>query len=325
MRFLLGRSFIAALLAVCAWPLDMSAQSAEDYYSLAMDSERQKQFETAFSHYEKSCSGGHSPGCMGAARMLADGEGVARNQSRGRAYFETACSLGNSVGCNWAGDMMLKGEGGPIDVARARTFYLSGCDRGQAASCVEAGELMELGKGGPKDISQALMLYQKGCADGYARGCNLAGVVVKSEEGGKDEVAARRYFDQACLGGYHNGCANFGQYLEKGIGGGKDAARARQIYQSGCSGFIMNTLSCYRLGAILLTEDGGPRDAYEGAVALERVCTSEASGDERLKANACFTLGKLFSVEFTEADPTLAPHFFSKACDHGYQGEACGD
>ena len=80
----------------------------------------------------------------------------------------------------------------------------------------------------------------------------------------------------------------------------------------------------FALGAILLTEEGGPRELFKGADALEKVCTSQQPGHRTFKANACYTLGAMFENEFSDADAALAVDFYAMACAYGHTGERCG-
>tara|TARA_R100000935_G_C2810982_1_gene154943 strand:- start:338 stop:1312 length:975 start_codon:yes stop_codon:yes gene_type:complete len=301
-----------------------SARDGQSDYYGALGAKSEGRSQDAFGLYDRACSGGYLAGCIGAAGMLADGDGIAKDQARARQYFQTACNGQHKVACNWLGDMLLAGEGGVVDEAGARALYARGCSLDHAASCVEGGELIEFGKGGPKSVPDALNAYRKGCESGDPRGCNLAGVVLESDAGGADMAAARGYFEQACQGAYYNGCANFGKYLQNGTGGPKDAVRAREVYRMGCGRIITNLSSCYRLGAILLTQEGGPRELFKGADALEKVCTSQQPGHRTFKANACYTLGAMFENEFSDADPALAVDFYAMACAYGHTGERCG-
>ena len=122
-----------------------SARDGQSDYYGALGAKSEGRGQDAFALYDRACSSGYLAGCMGAAGMLADGDGIAMDQARARQYFQTACNGQHKVACNWLGDMLLAGEGGTVDAAGARALYARGCSLGHAASCVEGGELIEFG------------------------------------------------------------------------------------------------------------------------------------------------------------------------------------
>ena len=58
-----------------------SARDGQSDYYGALGAKSEGRGQDAFGLYDRACSGGYLAGCMGAAGMLADGDGIAKDQA----------------------------------------------------------------------------------------------------------------------------------------------------------------------------------------------------------------------------------------------------
>lgn len=125
-----------------------------------------KDYPTAAKYLEKACDLGDMFGCESFGKMLRDGKGVEKDETRARALLDKACA-GNAGGaCTSVG----LAEG--MKTAKGRELIEKGCNLGDAIGCMGVGGLYLHGTGVPKDVKKARTYLDKACKGGQSAACD---------------------------------------------------------------------------------------------------------------------------------------------------------
>ena len=129
--------------------------------------------------YQKGCDDGSSLDCITLALMVANGDGVTKDEARGDALiqkaadlYQNACDGGNTSACTNVGDMWRNYSDND---AKAVPLYRKACDGGDPAGCGKLGDMYADALGVPEDYTQALVFYGKACDGGYVSACDYLG------------------------------------------------------------------------------------------------------------------------------------------------------
>jgi serine/threonine-protein kinase len=164
-------------------------------------------FAEAAALYDRNCTKGVPEACATLGLMYANGNGVAKDDTRAANFYSKACNGGDAVGCNNLGNNYWYGRGVTQDDTKAASLYLKSCQAGDAAGCSALGNSYWYGRGVVQDDTQAASLYMKACQANDAAGCSSLGTCFLLGRGvEKNPMRARRLFTRGCNMGNQWGC-----------------------------------------------------------------------------------------------------------------------
>jgi TPR repeat protein len=148
---------------------------------------------------------GDSQQCVVAAQQHLRGEGVPKDEKRGRELLDRACKLKVARGCELLAGLLREGHGPdfPPDPGRANRLMNDACEHGSGDACRQLG--MDAMK--QKDFDVAAPLLERACELRVALGCLAMGNFHTTGSGvERDPDAARDYYRKACSLGERVGC-----------------------------------------------------------------------------------------------------------------------
>jgi TPR repeat protein len=192
--------------------------------------------------YTLACDGGLSAGCDNLGWMFEHGFGVAA-EDRGQAValYEKACKREpRSKGCFDLGRMVARGDGTARDDERAVFLFSETCNEMNVEAtnnlgCDSLAEMLRDGRGGPRNVERALLLFEHACESGDPKGCfDLGFIYDKGVYAHRDLTRSRKLIERSCDEGYGPGCVHLGFLYENGDVLAKDEPRAAALFSKGC-------------------------------------------------------------------------------------------
>jgi TPR repeat protein len=180
--------------------------------------------------FESACDKGVAGGCLSAGTDLVDGVGVLKDSAAGVARLKKACDLGNEIGCVNYAEMLYHGEGVAQDQKAGAALFAKGCDAGNVEACLRLGGAYTYGHGVDKDVAKGTALFQKACDAKIADGCWAAGTNLDAA----DPKRSAELFQLACDLGSARGCWSLGVDYRNGTGVAKDKAHGDQLLDRAC-------------------------------------------------------------------------------------------
>jgi TPR repeat protein len=120
---------------------------------------------------DPDAAGNRSRACSLLGALYLAGDGVEKDDNRGRQLSERGCEQGDAFGCFNAASIFANGSGVPKDPAKAAAFLDKACRAGDGEGCHDLGVAYEKGSGVARDHRRATELIQKACAMGFASAC----------------------------------------------------------------------------------------------------------------------------------------------------------
>ena len=165
-------------------------------YQLGRAYAANRQVPEAIATYRKAADKGSTSAMVELAVMLANGSGVARDESQARKLLARAAESGNPRAVANLAALSQNG-GAPADPAKARAL-LSRAAETNAEAQYQLGLLMADGAGGPQDDVAARALFEKAAAQNHPGALERMGDFAQSGRGGaKDTGAAKVYYEKA--------------------------------------------------------------------------------------------------------------------------------
>ena len=142
---------------------------------------RPEDLARAVTFFERSCDGGHAPGCtqLGNAYTAGVDPAVPWDPQRALAAYQRGCSAGDPGACTIVAKT-LEGAADipesvvrrvPRDLKRAASLYEKACDLAAVPACLRLAEMYEGGLGVSKDATRAARLYARACEGGMKDAC----------------------------------------------------------------------------------------------------------------------------------------------------------
>jgi len=211
-------------------------------------------YEDARRFHSKACDAGEVKGCIGLARVYAEGE--PRDAKKADGLFDKVCKGGDGEGCWRHADFIIqphrttfseRARGGkkeaakplPSEAKKARdkalALYKKSCSLKNHIGC----EVVAIFYYGPEyqmvDLEKSRDYSGRACESGSGSSCQyLAGVLARE----KNTKKAKRYWEIGCNEHKHMGCCQVaGQFfLEKYKDKGSTSAlsNARDFFHTGC-------------------------------------------------------------------------------------------
>lgn len=205
-----------------------------------------------------------------AAHARADGD-----LARARTQYAQACEGGDGPSCLGAAQMLAAGQGGPRDAAAAADAFRRACQADVAEACVaEAEQLLAASSGA--DVVRAAALLESGCADEVPRACGRLGrLIERGDVGSGGRPPVRTLYTDACDGGFGRACVWLGDRRRRGADDRPDAADAADAYADGCDAGAAH--GCLRLAELYEAGDGVDEDLEQAAALMDRACRSGVS------------------------------------------------
>lgn len=172
------------------------------------------------------------------------GEGVPKDEAKGRDFLIQAAEAGNASALYHAAEMLAHGEAGPFDRATAFRYMERAADLGNADAIHTLGYYYMTGGMGnlgypravldqkivEKDEVRGLALWEAAAALGHGPSHYRLGEYYEERE--SDILKAIGCYEKALQLGELNGLIRLGDFHVLGKGVPKDLAKARSLYQA---------------------------------------------------------------------------------------------
>ncbi len=103
-----------------------------------------RDYNHAFSEFQRACEGGNLAGCYGLGVLYAYGDGVAQNYPKAIQLYQQSCSGGEMQGCDFLGDLYKNGFGVRKDMKQAIDLYDKACKGGLNQGCQDRDALLKV-------------------------------------------------------------------------------------------------------------------------------------------------------------------------------------
>jgi len=212
--------------------------------------------------YKYACDEGHAPACRGLGRLTERGEGIERNEARGRELYEQACEGGDAPACTVLAEKMM----GEESKQRALSLFAQACHRGDPVACGEYG--VQLARR-PEQIKQSGLYFERACVGGVGSACRA--LLERERESRSIEPArVRELLDRGCRASDADSCVQLGDAFHGGILLPQSSAQAALRYRSACD--VGSASGCLRLAELTAAGDGVTRDLGRASELYTRVC-----------------------------------------------------
>jgi TPR repeat protein len=156
---------------------------------------------------DEACTGGYPPACTLVGTLLLHGtEG--REPAQAARYFEKACEQGDGSGCALEGAQLVDGDGIARDRTRGLQLIKNSCERMNAhQGCAMYARALMLGSEGHKGLGKGVNLAETLCAQGELNSCLLAAAgYIEGRGVEKDLERGARFLVVACQAGLEPAC-----------------------------------------------------------------------------------------------------------------------
>ena len=148
------------------------------------------------------------------ARMLLEGTGVAKDQTKAFVWFQRAAQSCDADALNMLGRCFENGWGVPVNAASAVDYYRRAAQAGHDWAQYNLGHCYLDGHGIARDPGLAFFWYRQAAKQGHARAINLLGRCYEEGWGvAQDAQAARQCYRKSAEGGYFRGQYNWATLL----------------------------------------------------------------------------------------------------------------
>lgn len=158
---------------------------AQSELEKAKNAYEQKDFKTAFEHYQKGSDNGDLLSCYALALAYKDGDGVAKDSKKAFQIFEALCEKNIAGACFSLGEFFEKSE-----YKKANELYKKACASEHIGACYKLAGLLR----SQNQAQKALKLYEKICQSGDASSCAFAGEMYEKTNAN----VAKKYYQKAC-------------------------------------------------------------------------------------------------------------------------------
>lgn len=238
---------------------------------------------------DRACQLGDALGCLSFARLLATGEGTARDEDRARAMrdaardeLEGACDDGDPWACHDLASALRRGTTVPSEPDRARALAGAAterasrrCDEGDGRACYLLGRLHEGALDTQRDDDAALAAYERGCDSGDVNACARA---VRDRD--------------ACELGSPLSCSRVARPFLYGVGEAVDLAEGMRWETRACE--VGYPPSCVYLAHAALRGTGVEADMAEAVAFAERAIALYGAECDLGDPSACDYVGDTF-------------------------------
>lgn len=222
--------------------------------------------------YARGCAGGVTTACTELGNFHGQGQFVAVDARRAKAYYQQSCDAGDQTGCAHLGIAYDRGAGVEQDGARAVALYSGACDAGSMVGCNSLGLLYQRGRHVDEDMGKARALFERACAGKHPHACtrlaefHLEGVAGLSV----DQARAVELFDRGCQARSAQGCFALGVAYERAVGVKRDMGMATRLYSMACE--LGHKSGCFNMGNGHARGDSLPQSFSRALVFWKRAC-----------------------------------------------------
>ncbi len=148
--------------------------------------------------YRKAANAGNTSAMVELGVLLAEGDGIKKDETEAKAWFEKAALAGDPNGMANLGSVYGGGIGVPVDLAAAREWYGKAAAANYSEGQYQLGLMTQDGDGGAKDDVAAKALFEKAAAQDHGGALERLGAYAESGRAGpKDEKAAIAFYKRA--------------------------------------------------------------------------------------------------------------------------------
>lgn len=175
-----------------------SASSRRAMYQLGRAYLTNKQTSEAAASFRKAADKGSTTAMVELGVMLANGNGVPKDEAAARKLFERAGQAGNARGVTNLAVLSERSGGAPMDPTKSRALLEKAAEGNSPEAQYQLGLMMQDGVGGPKDDVGARALFEKAATQDHAGALERMGAFTKSGRGGpQDASASKAYYEKA--------------------------------------------------------------------------------------------------------------------------------
>lgn len=136
----------------------------------------EKNYEKAYSIFQKSCKLKNPSGCYNLAVMYDLGKGIKKENEKAIELYEMSCKNGIINGCFNLGVIYDKGNIVQKNMKKAIDYYSIACEKGNYRSCYNIAVVYLNSK--EKDYHKARIYFEKACNDLYKKGCKNSEILI---------------------------------------------------------------------------------------------------------------------------------------------------
>lgn len=197
-------------------------QAVEDYKTPDGDRARVR------AGLETAAAAGHVAAKELLAHLLAEGDGVPRDEATALDLLRQAADSGSARARYNLAMMIMAGRGTAADPGQALDFIRISAELGYLPARLKLAEYYYFGDGPvPPDYAAALHHLRPAAAAGDAWAQNILGTAFEFGQGvPADRMMARHWFEQAANRGYVRAQGNLGRMLRTGAVAGRDVVEA---------------------------------------------------------------------------------------------------
>ncbi len=286
-------------------------QSIKEQVELAKKYYKSKDYNQAFTWFQKAATQGDSYAQFRLGGMYHYGEGVVQNLKNCAFWYQKAADQGDSNAQNNLGYMFLNGIGVEQSYMKALTLYQKSADQGNAYAQNNLGNAYVSGKGIKQDSSKAVEWFSKAAAQDLSGGqLNLGWYYMNGygnlSESEIDYKKAIYWSQKAADNGEPEAFNNLGWLYEHGLGVERNLVKAADLYQTAVT---------------LGTKNGAGKQNIEEAKsrlfkvnALIKTNAAQDQQDETIDAEAQIKLANDF---YSKKNYKEAIVWYRKAADQG--------
>ncbi len=176
-----------------------SASSRRAMFALGRAHAAAGQSQEAVAAFRKAADKGSTAAMVELGVMLANGNGVPKDEAQARKLFDRAAQAGDPRAvANLMALGQKSGAAEASDPAKARAILQTAAERNSAEAQYQLGLMNEQGIGGPKDEAAARAMFERAAAQNHPDALERAGVYAERGLGGpQNKDAAKAYYEKA--------------------------------------------------------------------------------------------------------------------------------
>lgn len=167
-----------------AWLLKAIQQNnVKAQYDLALDLEKEKQFDQAIEWFTKLATAGHIPSQYSLGNLYLGYGGAVKQVELARYWLEKAVQAGNTNAQLIYGIGLITGEPGfPSDPSLGAQWIISAAEKNNGKAQFVAAGLYSIGNGVPKNIQMALAWAKRSKDSGYPEADSMLEKLTKTSQ-----------------------------------------------------------------------------------------------------------------------------------------------
>jgi uncharacterized protein len=194
----IAKADVAAALKACKAAATTSDAPRRISFELGRALEFNRQNAEAAKAYRKAADAGNTAAMVGLGTLLANGNGIKKNETEARILFEKAANAGNVMAMSNLAALYGAGIGVAVDFATSRNWYEKAAAANSGEAMYQLGLMTQDGDGSQKDDAVAKAWFEKAAAHNHGGAIERLGAYAEEGRAGpKDEKSAITLYKKA--------------------------------------------------------------------------------------------------------------------------------